>query len=109
MAFLGARIESGFGIVARVTGLDSRFAQADVIVTGEGSFDAQSSEGKTTGRLLAMAGRAGKPAVVFAGVAPGGGLARTLTSLESDVTSSMANAAPLLRDLAWQWAQEGAG
>ncbi|MGD9935822.1 MAG: glycerate kinase [Dehalococcoidia bacterium] len=104
VAFLGARIESGFDIVARATDLESRFRQADLIITGEGSFDAQSTQGKTTGRLLGMATRADKRSVVFAGVAPAGGRVHTLASLEPDPSKSMANAAGLLRELARHWA-----
>ena len=105
VAFLGARIESGFDVVSRATALESRFRQADLVITGEGSFDAQSTEGKTTGRLLEMASIAHKPAVVFAGVAPAGGLAHALVSLEPNPSKSMANAASLLRELARRWAE----
>ncbi|MCA9830791.1 MAG: glycerate kinase [Dehalococcoidia bacterium] len=109
VAFLGARLESGFDIVSRVSGLEERFHAADTVVTGEGSFDAQSGEGKTTGRLLAMAKSAEKPAVVFAGVAPAGSVAVTLHTLEPDPAKSMANAAGLLRDLARRWASGSNG
>jgi glycerate kinase len=105
-AFLGARIESGFEIVARVCDLDGRLAAADVVVTGEGSFDAQSLQGKTTGRLLTRAAEAGKPAVVFAGVASAPGLetVRTLAEIEPDRARSMALAGVLLGRVARDWA-----
>jgi glycerate kinase len=106
VAFLGARIASGFDVVADATGLAQRLTAADYVVTGEGCFDSQSLQGKTTGRLLDMARTAGKPSAVFAGLArpdrPG---VLALSSLEPDLTTSMRNAAALLRDLAARWAE----
>ncbi|HEY5476955.1 MAG TPA: glycerate kinase [Tepidiformaceae bacterium] len=107
VAFLGARVESGFTIVAEATNLRARLAQADVVVTGEGSFDAQSSRGKTTGRIRDLAREAGTPVVVFCGrsdVAGSGVFA--LTSLEPDHDVSMRNAAELLEALAARWAAD---
>ena len=42
--FLGARIRSGFDLVADTTGFAERLAGADLVVTGEGRFDSQSSQ-----------------------------------------------------------------
>ncbi|WBL36926.1 glycerate kinase [Tepidiforma flava] len=104
-AFLGAAIESGFDIVAGVTRFAGRLAAADLVITGEGSYDEQSLAGKVTGRVLEAARAAGKPAVVFAGRAslPG---ARTLAALEPDPARAMERAADLLRQLAADWAAE---
>jgi len=105
VAFLGARIVSGFDVVAEATNLAERFAAADIVVTGEGSFDSQSLQGKTTGRLLEMGKRAKKRVVVFAG--RGSAEApelRTLAGLEADEGRAMAEAAPLLTELARRWA-----
>ena len=104
VAFLGARIESGFDVVARVSGLAARLVAADIVVTGEGSFDGQSMQGKTTGRLLELAGAAGKPCAVLAG--RGGPVTgvdlRTLGELERDGRAAMVNAAWLLEELAYR-------
>ena len=104
VAFLGARVRSGFAFVAEATGLADRLGQADVVVTGEGSFDAQSLQGKGTGRIRAMAREAEKPCFVFAGVSavdePG---VRTLAGIEPDRAQSMANAAALLEEVAARW------
>lgn len=107
VAFLGARISSGFAIVAEATGLSGRIAKADLVVTGEGSFDRQSFQGKTTGRLRDLAHDAGKRIVVFCGrteiaepdVVP-------LATLEPDSDMSMRNAGTLLETLAARWAAE---
>lgn len=105
VAFLGARIESGFDIIAGATGLGERLAAADIVVTGEGSFDSQSVQGKTTGRLLETAGAAGKQWVVLAGRAasPAEGI-HAIAEIEPDPSLAMANAGDLLAALAARWA-----
>lgn len=104
-AFLGARVESGFEVVASATNLAARLAAADAVVTGEGSFDSQSLQGKTTGRLLELCRAAGKPCVVMAGrSAASGPEVLTLTSLEPHPEACMERAGELLRELATRWA-----
>lgn len=103
VAFLGARVESGFDVVSAATNLPARLAAADLVVTGEGSFDGQSRQGKVTGRVLELAAGMGKPCMVFAGRAPGGG-ARTLDEVEDDPGRRMNEAARALRELARRWA-----
>ena len=107
VAFLGGRIVSGFDVVAEATDLPGRVHEADIIVAGEGSFDDQSRQGKTTGRLLDLAEAAGKPCVVFAGRADGDERAnlRTLSELEPDPLRRMWDAAQLLQQLAARWAR----
>ncbi|MBE0608884.1 MAG: glycerate kinase, partial [Dehalococcoidia bacterium] len=104
--FLGARIASGFDLVAEATGLPERLAAADIVVTGEGRFDEQSTQGKVTGRLIELAGAAGKPVVVFAGQAADGDAVRTIASIEPEERKAMENAAALLTELASRWASE---
>ncbi len=105
-AFLGARIVSGFEVTAEAAGLRERLRRADRAVTGEGSFDAQSLGGKTTGRLLALAAAEGVPCVVLAGRATAAaGEARSLAEIEPDPAVRMREAAPLLERLAARWAE----
>src|SRR5690606_1224993 len=47
MAMLGAQQRAGAEVVAEVTGLTALVRDADLVITGEGSFDAQSLGGKT--------------------------------------------------------------
>ncbi len=107
VAFLGGRIRSGFEVVAVAVGLEERVRRADVVVTGEGSFDGQSAQGKTVGRLQRLALEAGKRCVVLAGRAEqgSGGEVHTLAELEPDAEASMRNAAALLEGLAARWAR----
>jgi glycerate kinase len=104
--FLGARIASGFDLVAEATGLPARLAAADIVVTGEGRFDEQSTQGKVTGRLMELVRAAGKPFVVLAGQAADGGTVRTIAAIEADERKAMVNAAALLTELAARWAAE---
>lgn len=107
VAFLAARIVSGFDVVAQATGLERRLAAADRVITGEGSFDQQSRQGKTTGRLLGLAAERGRPITVFAGHASTQAPElHTLAELEPDQTRAMAEAAPLLTELARRWAAD---
>ncbi|MGK2965070.1 MAG: glycerate kinase, partial [Tepidiformaceae bacterium] len=101
---------SGFDVVAEAVGLAARVETADVVITGEGSFDSQSMQGKTTGRVVAMAEEAGKRCVVLAGIADGAPVAgievRTLFETEPDRARAMKNAASLVEGLAARWAAE---
>ena len=48
-------------------GLSERILAADLVVTGEGSFDGQTSGGKVVAAVLEGTARARRPAVVVAG------------------------------------------
>ncbi|MFT4220142.1 MAG: glycerate kinase, partial [Microbacterium sp.] len=63
-----AAIVSGADRVAELSRLDDRIAAADLVITGEGAFDDQSSRGKLVGNVLGRARAAGKAAAVVAGV-----------------------------------------
>lgn len=67
MVGLGARLVPGFDLVSAWLDLPARVAAADLIITGEGRFDATSLGGKGPGSLVREAQRLGKPAHVFAG------------------------------------------
>lgn len=67
MAAADARLLPGFALVAAWLDLDRRMAAADLILTGEGSFDNSSLSGKGPGALAARALTLGKPVHVFAG------------------------------------------
>lgn len=54
-------------VVAQSLGLAEQLEAADVVITGEGSFDAQSAMGKVPGMVLELAARKGKECFVVAG------------------------------------------
>ena len=62
----GATLVSGFDEVARVTGLGRAVAGADLVITGEGSLDAQTAMGKAPEGVARMA-RAARAVVVGLG------------------------------------------
>lgn len=63
----GGRCVSGIDLVRRLSGLDEALDTADLVVTGEGSFDAQSLRGKVAAGVAAVARDRGLPCVVLAG------------------------------------------
>jgi glycerate kinase len=67
IAFCGARIESGFAVIAEAVRLRDRIERADVAVTGEGRLDAQSARGKTTGGVARIARELRRPVVAIVG------------------------------------------
>jgi glycerate kinase len=67
MAGARAHLLPGFELVSAWLGLDARIAAADVVITGEGCFDATSLAGKGPGAVVARALALGKAVHVFAG------------------------------------------
>lgn len=66
-AFLGAQFRTGVDVVAGLTGLAEEINGADLVITGEGRFDAQTLRGKTPFGVARLARQQGVPAVVIAG------------------------------------------
>jgi len=99
VAFLGAELRRGVEIVADAVGLRRRLDGADLCITGEGRFDAQSLSGKTAVGVARVAGEVGTPVVCVAGQAEDGaddgGLFHVVSSLVADeVTVEDAMARP---------------
>ncbi len=68
LALLDARLEPGAATVLNRIGFDNALNAADLLITGEGRFDASSLKyGKAVGEALRRAEAADKPAVVLAG------------------------------------------
>ncbi|CAI8711974.1 glycerate 2-kinase 1 [Pseudomonas sp. IT-196MI5] len=66
-AFLGAQFKAGVEVVAELVGLAEAVAGADLVITGEGRFDAQTLRGKTPFGVARVASRQGVPVIVIAG------------------------------------------
>jgi len=64
---LGARVVSGIGLVTTLIGLEAQLDAADLVITGEGSFDHQSLRGKVAAGVANGARDRGLPCVVVAG------------------------------------------
>jgi len=67
MAFGGAELRSGFGLVADLTGLREALAECDAVITGEGSLDRQTLNGKGPHGVARLARALGKPVIALAG------------------------------------------
>jgi glycerate kinase len=67
LLLLGARRRSGLDLVAEAVGLAERARRADVVVTGEGSFDFSSRAGKVPYGVATVAAEALRPCVALAG------------------------------------------
>ncbi|NYJ76242.1 glycerate kinase [Allobranchiibius huperziae] len=102
---LGARLRSGIETLLEITSFTESLRGADLVITGEGSLDAQSLRGKTP-MGVANAGRtAGIPVHAVAGRVTvsaeelhlaGIDAAYALTDIEPDVATCIKDAGPLL-------------
>lgn len=68
IAFLGASLDPGFERVAALTSLDDAIERADLVITGEGHFDAGSLGGKVPVGVARLASSSGTPCVLVAGM-----------------------------------------
>jgi glycerate 2-kinase len=109
LAVLGASLRPGIGLVLDLVGFPAALPGAGLVVTGEGSLDAQTLHGKAPAGVAAAARSAGIPVVAVAGrslLAPAdleaAGIlaAYALTDLEPDPDRCMTDAGPLLERLA---------
>ncbi len=67
MSFCGAKIHPGFDVVAESVGLESKMKDVDFVITGEGSLDRQTLEGKTPAGVAQMAHKLGKRVFAMVG------------------------------------------
>ena len=110
LAVLGARFRPGIEVVLELAGFADAVAGAGLVITGEGSLDAQTRHGKAPFGVVRASGDV--PVVAVAGqcsVAPGElGLkaAYALLDLEPDVTRCMAQAESLLTELGGRIARD---
>jgi glycerate kinase len=99
LAAWGADLRPGAAVVADLVGLDAALAGADLVVTGEGSFDGQTAAGKVPSLVASRAAAAGVPVALVAGrIAPdadttGYAAAVSLTELAGDAAASFADPA----------------
>ncbi|TMP91944.1 MAG: glycerate kinase [Verrucomicrobia bacterium] len=67
MSFCGARIRQGFDVVAEAVRLESKMKDVDLVITGEGSLDRQTLEGKTPAGVAQLARKLGKRVFAIVG------------------------------------------
>jgi len=66
-AYLGAELVPGVELILGATGMEEAIARADIVVTGEGRLDRQTSMGKAPAGVAALAKRHHKPVIAFSG------------------------------------------
>jgi glycerate kinase len=67
MSFCGAKIRPGFSVVSEAVGLESKIKAVDFVITGEGSLDRQTLEGKTPAGVARLARKLGKRVFAIVG------------------------------------------
>ena len=67
LSFCSATIRPGFEVVAEAVGLEPKMKDADLVITGEGSLDRQTLEGKTPVGVARLARELGKPVFAIVG------------------------------------------
>ena len=67
MSYLGATLESGISLVLDALHAEELFADADLIVTGEGRLDGQTAMGKAPVGVARLAKKHKKPVIALAG------------------------------------------
>ncbi|WP_067847093.1 glycerate kinase [Nocardia lijiangensis] len=106
LAVLGAQVRSGIEVLLELLDFPALLRDATLVVTGEGSLDAQSLHGKAPLGVCAAARAAGVPIVAVAGrveLTPndlhtaGFTACYSLSDLQPDPARSMADAAQLLK------------
>ena len=68
--FLDGEFEPGFDIFSRLANLPQKIAAADLVITAEGSIDAQTEMGKGTGAIASLAREHKKRCIGLAGYLP---------------------------------------
>ena len=116
---LGGSLRSGIEFVLDQVGFDAALDGADLVITGEGRLDAQTTHGKVVSGVVARARARGVPVIALVGSAVDGAdalLARGLTAYHTirgiarDAQDAMERAAPLLetltRDVITAWIRD---
>lgn len=112
---LAAVRRPGIDVVLDLAAFSRHLAEADLVVTGEGSIDAQTLHGKAPAGVAGRARAAGVPVVAVAGRcllepdelrAAGIDAGYALTDLEPDVRTCMREPGPLLQRLGRRIAQD---
>ena len=67
LSFCNAKIRPGFEVVAEAVGLKDKMKDTDLVITGEGSLDRQTLEGKTPAGVARVARALGKPVFAIVG------------------------------------------
>lgn len=62
------KIVSGMDFVAELSNLEQKIVESDLVITGEGSFDVQTLQGKAVSQIIDISMRHDKEGAVFCGI-----------------------------------------
>jgi len=95
--FLGAELKSGIESVLDIVGFDSLISDADLVITGEGRLDRQSSIGKAVQGIGDRSKKAGVPCIALCGCLGEGyekimdhGITKIVTLADDSITAEYA-------------------
>lgn len=109
LAFLDVSMKKGIEMIMEAGEIEKSFSSADLVITGEGKIDDQSSEGKVVGYIAALAKKYNIPCIGFCGITELDessirklGLKKIIALQHGSVASeeAMSNAAVLLQEKA---------
>jgi glycerate kinase len=115
MAILGASLRPGIELVLELTGFVQKLREARMVITGEGTLDGQTLNGKAPAGVAAAARKASVPVIAVAGHSTlnqrdlhslGMIAAYALTDIEPDQQRCISHAGPLLERLGARLATE---
>lgn len=116
--FLKASFQNGFDLVAETLGMAENIKNYDLIITGEGSLDEQTLEGKVIAGITRLAQMHQVPVVAFCGrlalsqtqvQALGLAQATAITPAGMPLNEAMSQAQPLLEKAVHEWASQQLG
>lgn len=114
IAFMKASLEPGFDVIKRFTGLENLIKEADLVITGEGRMDEQTTYGKTPLGVANLAKKYNKSVIGIAGsLGPGykilyqEGFDALLSIIDKPISLEIAfgDAADLLKSTAYNLVQ----
>jgi glycerate kinase len=104
MGFFDVRLQKGIGLVTDASGIKDAIREGNLVVTGEGKIDQQTSYGKVVAEIALLARQHQIPAIAFCGITEvdDAGLlklqaVRAITPAGMSSAMAMANAAILLQ------------
>lgn len=109
-AVLGGELVPGWKLFSKLMRLEDEIASADLVITGEGSFDSQSLHGKLPWGIAQLCKQHGKPLMVVCGQShlkeeelKDAEISKvvSLTELHDDKAYCMANAAKIIRGISF--------
>jgi glycerate 2-kinase len=106
MSFCGAKIRPGFEVVSETVGLEAKIKDVDLVITGEGSLDRQTLEGKTPAGVARLARKLGKRVFALVGRATSDQGVREIFDGVYELGRGIPQARALLREKARQLAAD---